>query len=807
MDPRARRARVLLAVPVHWEGALTPWCHPNEPCMNSPGMFRLALFGGAVIAGDDGVPLTGRAAQRHRLALLALLALAPGRRLSRDKLIAYLWPEAGAEGARNLMNASAYVLRTALGEAALLSTGDDLCLNPAVIRADVVEFEAALEREDYAAAVARYAGPFLDGFFLSGAPEFERWVDSQRERLRRAYGTALERLAEGAGARGDAAGAAEWWRRRAVEDPCNSRVALGLMGALAAAGDRAGAIRHAQAHAALLGAELGAEPDAEVTAFAERLRLEPPAHTAPEPAAVRPPRAPPHRDPAPAASGGAPASGKRRARAYATAAAGLLVLATFGVYRIWGGALRPTARSIGVLPFVNMSPDPANAYFSDGLSEQIIGALSRIDGLRVAARTSSFALRDRTLDARAIGDTLGVAVVLEGSVRKDGNRLRVTAQLIDAASGYHLWSDEYDRELEDIFAVQEQIARAIAGALEVRLSRSGAAPRARRVPDLQAYDLYLRGLYLRNSLSADGLRQAIRFFDRAIELEPDFALAYAAKASVVAPQIYFRHVPWEQGVSELRSAVARALELDSTLGEAHASLGIQRLFFDWDWEGAERALRRAIELNPSDAHAHHHLANYLHAVGRLEEAVAARERSVEMDPLNARTRIVLGADYSSMGDLQRALAEYRRAQQLDPVNPLTLGRGPATPVGPARVYLLQGRYDEALEEYVRIATLRGATTGEVDAMRSAYAASGMPGFWRKWLEMDLRQSGIAPDPLRIATLWALIGDTARTFDWLERAYAARNPGLVYVRSESALYSLRSHQRVARILSAMNFPAR
>jgi tetratricopeptide (TPR) repeat protein len=374
-------------------------------------------------------------------------------------------------------------------------------------------------------------------------------------------------------------------------------------------------------------------------------------------------------------------------------------------------------------------------------------------------------------------------------------------------TGYHIWSDEYDRELEDIFAVQEQIASAIAGALELRLASGGEATRASRVPDLEAYDLYLRGLYLRNSLTADALRQAMDYFDRAIELEPRFALAYAAKASVVAPQIYFRHVPWEEGVSELRAAVARALELDPALGEAHAALGILRLFFEWDWDGAERALRRAIELNPNDPHAYHHLANHLHAVGRIEEAVAARERSVELDPLNARTRFTLGADYARVGDLRRAIAEYRRAQRLDPVNPLALGLSPFPPVGPARVYVRQGRYDEAVEEYIRIATLRGATASELDAMRSAYAVVGMPGFWRKWLDMDLRQSGSTPDPLRIATLWAFIGDTAQTFDWFERAYAARNPGLVYVRSEPALYSLRSHGRVARILSEMKFPAR
>jgi TolB-like protein len=509
-----------------------------------------------------------------------------------------------------------------------------------------------------------------------------------------------------------------------------------------------------------------------------------------------------------ALAGGAPPAGKRRARGHATIAGLLLVLAVLGGYGIrWvRPAAPPASRSLGVLPFENLSPEPANAYFSDGLSEQIMAALSRVDGLRVAARTSSFALRDRRLDVGAIGDILGVEAVLAGSVRQDGRRMRVTVQLIDASTGYHLWSDEFDRELVDIFAVQEEIAGAIAGALELRLPRRGPATAARGVPDLEAYDLYLRGLYLRNTLTADGLRQATDFFDRAIELEPGFARAYAAKASVVAPRIFFRHVPIEQGISDMRAAVARALALDPTLGEAYAALGILRLFFEWDWEGAEQALRRAIELNPSDAHAYHHLANYLRAMGRNDEAVGARERAVELDPLNARTGILLGADYATTGDLDRAMLQYQRALRLDPVNPLALGLGPALPVGPAGVYLSQGRDKEAVEEYVRIAALRGASAGELDSMRGAFARAGMQGFWRSWLDLDLRQSGSTPDPLRIATLWVMIGDTAQALHWLDRAYGERNPGLILLGSGSAFEPLHSHPLVARIRKEMRLPS-
>lgn len=770
----------------------------------------LKLLGTASIEASSG-PVTGRAAQGRRLGLLALLALARGRPITRDKLIALLWPESPTDRARQQLSDAVYIVRGTLGEDVIRSAGDGLVLNTDVIASDVGTFEQLLDEGRLEPAVELFAGPLLDGFHLSDGAEFERWLDMERARLGQRYAAAIASLAEASEGHGESAAAVGWWRRLAAHDPYSGRVALRLMRSLEAAGDRAGALQHARAHAALLREEFDARPDPDVTAFAERLRLEPPARSAPEPVAIRPAHSPRHEDASPAASGGVPAAGKSRVRRYSAAAATLLlVLAISGVYGIrgvWPVVPPPTARSVAVLPFVNMSSDPENTYFSDGLSEQIIAALTRIDGLRVAARTSSFALRERPLDVRAIGDTLGVATVLEGSVRRDGNSLRITAQLIDAATGYHIWSHEYDRELQDVFTVQEEIARAIAGALELRLASGGPASRPRRTPGLEAYDLYLRGLFLRNSLSADGLRQAADFFDRAIELEPDFALAYAAKASVVAPQIYFGHVRGDEGVAGLRALTSRALELDPTLGEAHAALGILRLFFEWDWQGAEQALRRAIELNPSDPHAHHHLANYLHGMGRYNDAATARERSVELDPLNARTRYTLASDYSLAGSHSRAIAEYRRAQQLDPVNPLALGLGPTLPARALRSYLLQGSYDEAVEEFVKLATLRGATPRELESMRRAYASSGMPGFWRSWLAMDLRQFGSSADPLRMANLWAMIGDTARTVQWLERAYAARNPGLIYLRSEPAFETLRSLPRVARIISDMKFPVR
>lgn len=790
-------------------------------------MISLNLFGvPAVTAG--GAPLSGRATRGRRLALLALLACTRGRSLPRDRAMALLWPESPIDRARARLSDDLYILRSGLGEDVVRSAGDDIELNADAVRSDVAEFDRLLEEQQPETAVALVAGPLLDGFHLSDSPEFERWLDGERARRAALYATALESLAEAAEAAGGFGTASAWWRRLAAHDPFCGRIALRLMRALDANGDRGGAIRHARVHTAMLRDELDAAPTPEVVHFAERLRNEPSTRPASHPAGalsvptlvadddcdvavaepddtvaeaddmvVHPPRLE------------EPVSrihpSWRSVAGYATAAIVLLALTAFAGRALIDSpaAGSRSAPSIAVLPFVDLSADPGNEYFSDGLTEQIIATLSRVDGLRVAARTSSFRLRDRALDVRSIGDTLGVANVLEGSVRREGNRLRVTAQLIDVATGYHLWTEEYDRQPQDVIDVQVEIAGAIARALRLRLApalRDGPAP------DPVAYDFYLRALYLRNTLKPDELGQALEFFDSATTRAPTFARAYAGKASVLAPAILFGYIPQEEGLRELRALVDRALELDPTLGEAHAALGIARLFWDWDWAGAERSLRRAVALNPNDAHSHHHLANYFTVMGMIDDAIAARSRSLELDPLNPRTVAVLASDHVKLGDYDRAHELYRRAFKLDPVHPLLLGSGPWLPGGPGLVYEAQGRLGEAAEAYARLATLRGATPDEVDVLRDAFATGGMAAFWRAWIEMDQRQMPDLQDPYRSAQLWLLAGDTAQAMDWLDRAFEERNPGLVMIgNGRPPLDRTSSHPRVARILAAMKLP--
>jgi serine/threonine-protein kinase len=778
-------------------------------------MLSLKLLGGASLE-RSGTPVPGRAARGHRLALLALLAR--GRPLSRDRILALLWPESDTDHGRRLLSDTLYLLRGALGEDLLVVTGDDLRLNPERVASDVGEFERLLDERALEPAVHTYAGPFLDGFHLADTAEFEQWVDAERARLAQRYATALEAVAETSEGKGEWGAAVGWWRRLAAIEPGNGRIALRLMLALDAAGDRAGALQHARVHAAVLREEFDAEPDPEVVGLTARLRLASVARTAvpADAPVVESTRSPAALEPVAGAAGPPPDIGHGAARRSPRRHRAAVALVLMGL--ALGGAVvavsragetrsasPPSAtarRSIAVLPFANLSAGREHDYFSDGLTEELIGALSRIDGLRVAARTSSFAVGRGRLDVRTIGDTLGVATVLEGSVRQDGGRLRVSARLADAENGYQIWSDEYDRELEDVFAVQDEIARAIAGALEMKLIGGPGGPAARRTPAVEAHDLYLRGVFVRNQLTNEGLSKAVDYFDRAIQLDSAYALAYAGKATAIGPLVWYGYLPRSQGLPAMRAAARRALELDGTLGEAHVARGMIEFYFEWNWPAAEREFKRAIALNPNDQHAHHMYANYLVAMGRLDEAIAERGRALELDPLSIRTGVLLGRDYFAAGQYDRAVEQYHRMTEMDSTSPLALGLGQEGSFGLGDVYERQGRQADAVAEYLKAARLEGIPAEQIEELRRAFAESGLAGYWRRRLELELRASGGSRDALRIASLWARIGDAEQTAEWVERAYQEQSMALPFLGVLPIYDRVRSHPRIVAILARM-----
>lgn len=404
-----------------------------------------------------------------------------------------------------------------------------------------------------------------------------------------------------------------------------------------------------------------------------------------------------------------------------------------------------------------------------------------------------------------MGDTLRVATLLEGSVRREGDRIRVTTQLIDVANGYQLWSQEYDRRADEVIALQRDIATAIVRALQLQLAPPTPGRPAPAAPDAEAYDLYLRGTYARNKLTREELAKAVDYFDRAIRLDSTYAPAWAGKATALGPMVWHGHLPRAQGAPRMDAAARRAVELDETLPEAHIARGMYAFFFDWDWPAAEREFRRAIALNPNEALAHHFLANYLRAMGRLDDAIASRTRAVELDPLSVRLGQLLGADYFVAGKYDLAEKYFRQAIDLEPGSPVVLGLGPGIHMGLGHVYERQGKLEAAMQEYMRIDSLDGATTAELARRRQAFASSGIRGYWRRRAESMEEEAGLPPDPVRLAWMWARVGDTERTVQRLQRAYRERSLALVYLGVTPEFAAARADPRVRTILEAMRLP--
>jgi adenylate cyclase len=254
-----------------------------------------------------------------------------------------------------------------------------------------------------------------------------------------------------------------------------------------------------------------------------------------------------------------------------------------------------------VLPFVNMSDDKSQEYFSDGLAEELLNDLAKIPGLRVAARTSSFQFKGKTEDLRTVGEKLNVSTLLEGSVRKEGDRVRITAQLIKASDGFHLWSETYDRELKDVFAVQDDIARAVAGSLKVALLGGTTAAASTQAKNPEAYNAYLQGRYFVERLDREDVEKALGYFEKAIQLDPSYAPAWTGLADVRIGQANRGYLPAEEGYRKAREAAERALALDPNLAEAHAAMGWIKASYEWDWAGADASYQRALALEPGNA--------------------------------------------------------------------------------------------------------------------------------------------------------------------------------------------------------------
>jgi len=746
-------------------------------------MFRLRAYGGLTLE-HDGAPYTGPATQRRRLALLALLA-ASDMGLSRDRLTDFLWPDADPARGRHSLDGALSGLRRELGSDALFVGVATLRLNSDVLASDLAEEATLLAAGDGERAAALYAGPFLSGFYVSGAGEFERWVEAERDRRARAHARLLERLAAAATAAGDDAGAVHWHQERVALDPLDTPATLGLLGALTNIGNRAEALRMVRVHEALVREEFDATPGPGWAAAVEGLRVER-GFLPNAPSVVAAPRVAdgigagiaPALQPLPAGAGDAPlaappgalpATAVRR-HSRLIAAAVVLVLGALGALALWEG--RGSARdagggraSVAVLPFTNTSGDSADEHFSDGLTDELIGALSKVPELKVTGHTSAFALKGRGLTVRSIADTLGVGTVLEGSVRRAGARLKVTAQLVSAGDNRVLWSESYDRNRKDVFAVQEEIARAIVTELAPTLRDRPSPVPAVPPRDLATYELYLEGRYFLGRRTAPDLQRAVGYFEQAVSRDPAYARAWAGLADAHVLLVVLADRPPREALPAARAAAATAIRLDSTLAEAHAALGNIRATFDWDAPGADREFALAVALDPSYATAHLYWGIHLLNRGRVEDAIAELTQARTLDPLSAPVRMQLGRSYVFAHRPDDALVALRAALELNPLfAPAYVQLGEA--------YLEQGRSSDAITAFRRAAALGGAR----DSAQLVYALA-MTGE-RSAAKGVLDALVAAPrdsylPPVQMAKAYAALNDADAAFAWLERGYRER----------------------------------
>jgi len=649
-------------------------------------MIRLRLLGTVDLRDSQGRELGAVLRRPKLLALLGYLTVARPRGLQRrDTLVALLWPELDHAHARNALSQAVHALRQTLGHAALLARGEEeLRVSEEGLGCDVREFESALEAGRAEQALELYRGGLLNGLHVSGVPEFERWLDEERERLRRCACEAALLLTERETATGNQVGAARWAVRLTELSPFDETAVRRLVELLDRMGDRAGAVRAYEEFERRLGRDLEVEPSLAtqglIAGIRARRSLVTGAAPAPDPAAVS------------QASAAEPGAAARSARSVTAAPAprtarrqvhvlltlivsGLLAVGWLLVGKPFGARTAETARvpkRIVVLPFTNLGP-VGQEYFADGVTEEITARLAAVGDLRVIGSTSATAYKGTKKTILDIGRELGVAYILEGSVRweksPDGRaRVRVTPQLVSTTDGTHLWAQVYDESLDEIFRVQSDIAQQVVQALDLRLLQ----PQRRTIEavptrNLQAYDYYLRGNeYLRRGADERIQRTALRMYEKAVELDSAFALAYAMVSRMRSRLYLFHYDRSPEGLAAAKRAVDKALELAPDLPEAHHSLGTYYWLGFLDYDRALREFAIVEASRPNDSQLLHARAVLRQRQGKLREGLVDFERAQQLDPALSGIAGGYGQTYMMLRDFPRAEAQFERATALSP---------------------------------------------------------------------------------------------------------------------------------------------
>jgi DNA-binding SARP family transcriptional activator/TolB-like protein/Flp pilus assembly protein TadD len=718
--------------------------------------LRLDTLGGIDLVGPEG-SLRGVLSQPKRFALLVYLVL-QGRRgfVRRDTILSVFWPEHEQTKARTSLRQALRFLRSAIGEDAFDRRGDEeIAVREGEIDCDVVRFERAIAERRFDDALEAYRGDFLAGFFVAGSsPDLDQWMEDERGHLRQLAMRAATTLASQSESAGDLRAAARWARRAVAISPHDEAAQRTLIRLLDAGADRAGALYAYETFARRLEREMEASPARETQQLASRIRSQPaapsPSLTSNRPAAMQP----------------------------------AVVASTAGT-------------RIAVLPFTYTGPEDER-HLGHGLSDEIRSALQGVAELDVVSRLESLAFEAGEPDRSAIRDRLRASVYLSGRVERSEGRLTLSARLRDVATGHDIWKDEYAREMSDLFAMEERLARAVVAALRISLA-AGSSVRLVRQPtrDLEAYNLYLRGRYhwMRRPRET---RKGLEYFERAIARDPLFALAHAGVADA-----YNTLGSWEaaempswEAFPRAHAAAMQALALDPTLAEAHTALGYADIHYLWRWEEAKQEFDRAIALNPSYSHAHHWHSHYLTARGCAAESLEASRKALEVDPLDLIINVHMAWHYWFAREYDAAVEQSARAAELDPSNqwsPFFAGIG----------YAAAGNVGAAIEQH-RLALSR---SNDSPVMLGALGYSLAAGGERAEAEGVLRRLHSVAETqsvssYEIAIIHGTLGERDQMFDWLDRAYEERSGWLAYLAVDPRLDGVRDDERFRSLLRAV-----
>ena len=776
-------------------------------------MIRLRTLGSVRLFNGDERDLESLLAQPRRVALLVYLALATPRGFHRrDTLLALFWPDHDEAHARNALSQSVHVLRRILGTETIISRADDeLGLDWAGFWCDAVAFEAELEAGHVDAALELYRGPLLEGFHVSNAaPELDRWLDQQREHYARRYAQALEWMARSREAAGDFASAVPWRRKLAALDPLSARAASALMRALAAAGERAQALQHARVHEMLVREELGVAPDPSIVALAREL-------AAPREDAVRVEHAAPPQPPTSIPLDESGARGEASVAPRSTTgyrswhrAASVIGVGAFLV--VAGGAFALSrARSLrgasaveclAVLPLANLSRDSAQGYLADGITDAIITELARYDRPTVISHTSTARYRDTRKSIPEIAHDLSCDAVLEGTVTRDADRVRIATRLIRASGDRQLWSESYESDLSDIVGLERQIAEQVAYAVRAVVTAGDSAPApAPRNVDPLTYAIYLRGRDAFMSRNPASLRQALALFRQVVDRDSTFAPAYSGLSDTYRFLGGSGYAPLAFWTDSAEPYARRALALDPNSAEAHTSLA-SLLTDRGDWPAAEREYRRAIALRPGYPLAHHWYAIMLVTLDRKAEALREIRRASELDPLSQ-------AIQGEKGEIE-GYAGVRIPQSLTPKRPIPNAAALLDPTHPgtraARSVALArgGKCREAYAENLKAQELAPDNTVIMISLANVHSFCGASDEARAILDSVEQHPDARLEAVWIAALYAQRGEADSAFAWLMNGQWGMQ-GRLKLRTLHGLDPLRADPRFAQVVRSAGIP--